>query len=107
MNPITGIITTSGCLQYLKHSTAKQISIPHPTPLAKASYHTSLNLLFTVVNVSISIDEKLATIQQNIQGVADFLDTEKISIEMTLEKSKLKGFDRLIAEALKVFSPLF
>ena len=37
----------------------------------------------------------------------DFLDTEKISIEMTLEKSKLKGFDRLIAEALKVFSPLF
>lgn len=37
----------------------------------------------------------------------DFLDTEKISIEMTLEKSKLKGFDRLIAETLKVFSPLF
>lgn len=37
----------------------------------------------------------------------DFLDTQNKSEEITLKKSKLKGIKKLVAEVLKVFSPLF
>lgn len=37
----------------------------------------------------------------------DFLETQKVSEEITKEKSKLKGLKRLLPEIMKVFFPLF
>lgn len=36
----------------------------------------------------------------------DFLDTLNVSEEIKGKKSKLKGFKKLIAEVMKVFSPV-
>ena len=37
----------------------------------------------------------------------DFLETQKVSEEITIEKAKLKGWKKLVTEVMKVFFPLF
>ena len=37
----------------------------------------------------------------------DFLDTQKLSEEITLKKARLKGVKKIVTESMKVFFPLF